>query len=293
MILRVRHATRYTCEPEVTAAAHLLHLRPRSLASQRLHHFRLTADPPPSRQRDGVDHFGNPVTWLFHDFPHSALDLVTDSVVEVRLRPVVEDTPPWEHVAEAARSQAAAWRDAEFAFPSPFVPALAGARALAAPCFPPTRPVAEGAFCLARRIGETFRFEAGATTISTPLARVIAQRAGVCQDFAHLMIAGLRSLGLPARYMTGYLLTHPPPGCERLRGADRSHAWVGCWAGPGHGWLEFDPTNSAIVRDEHVCLGWGRDYGDVSPTRGVLLGGGTRSLHIAVDVEPVAADIGR
>lgn len=290
MILRVRHATRYAHESPVALAAHLLHLRPRSLATQRLHRFTLAADPHPSRQRDGTDYFGNAVTWLFHDAPHAALGVVAESVVELRRRQRVEDTPPWEHVVEAARSQAAEWREAEFAFPSLFAPALQEARALAAPCFPPNRPVAEGALCLAQQIGAMFRFQPGVTTVSTSLARVIAQRAGVCQDFAHLMIAGLRSLGLPARYVSGYVLSRPPPGCEGLRGADRSHAWVGCWAGSVHGWIELDPVNSVVVSGEHVCVAWGRDYGDVPPMRSILLGGTAQALHIEVDVEPIEAE---
>ena len=125
------------------------------------------------------------------------------------------------------------------------------------------------------------------TTISTPVARVLAQRAGVCQDFTHLMIAGLRALGLPARYVSGYLRTKPPPGTVPRRGADQSHAWVGAWLGPGLGWVDLDPTNDLIVRDEHVVLAWGRDYGDISPVRGMILGGGHHTVSVAVDLDPV------
>ena len=125
------------------------------------------------------------------------------------------------------------------------------------------------------------------TTIATPVARVLRQRAGVCQDFSHLMIAGLRALGLPARYVSGYIRTRPPPGRAARRGADQSHAWVGAWLGPAHGWVDLDPTNDLVVQDEHVVLGWGRDYGDVSPVRGVLLGGGTHKLSVRVDLEAV------
>ena len=124
-------------------------------------------------------------------------------------------------------------------------------------------------------------------TIATPVGQVLKQQAGVCQDFSHLMIAGLRTLGLPARYVSGYIRTRPPPGRVARRGADQSHAWVGAWLGPAHGWIDLDPTNDLVVQDEHVVLGWGRDYGDVSPVRGVLLGGGSHKLSVSVDLEAV------
>lgn len=292
MILRLRHATAYAYEQPVSLAAHLLHLRPRSLPWQRVRDFALAASPAPSRQRDGVDHFGNPVAWMFHDEPHAAFEIVAEAVVELLPRPLPPVTPPWEQVSDAVRNQAWAWREAEFAFASGMAPALVQAREYARPSFPPGRPVAEAACCLARRIGAEFGYEPGATTVATPLSRVFAQRAGVCQDFAHAMIAGLRGLGLPARYVSGYLLTRPPPGEARLRGADQSHAWVGCWLGPGLGWLDLDPTNSQVAGLDYVCLGWGRDYGDVSPTRGVLLGGGVHTLRVSVDVEPAAVAAG-
>ena len=290
-IMRLRHATTYSYEQPVALAAHLLHLRPRALAWQRVLEFTLTADPTPSRQRNGADHFGNPVTWMFHDEPHARFEVVSEASVELLPRPMPVVTPPWEQVADAVRNQAWAWREAEFAFPSPFVPPLAEARLFAAPSFQPGRLIADSVTCLARRIGQEFRYQPGATTISTPLARVFARRTGVCQDFAHAMIAGLRSFGLPARYVSGYVLTQPPAGGERLRGADQSHAWVGCWLGPGLGWLDLDPTNSSIVGQEHVCLAWGRDYGDISPTRGVLLGGGSHTLSVGVDLETVQARV--
>jgi len=125
------------------------------------------------------------------------------------------------------------------------------------------------------------------TTINTPVARVLAQRAGVCQDFTHLMIAGLRALGLPARYVSGYLRTRPPPRQKPRQGADQSHAWAGAWLGPAHGWVDLDPTNDLVVHDEHVVLAWGRDYGDTSPVRGIILGGGSHTVTVAVDLAPV------
>jgi len=146
--------------------------------------------------------------------------------------------------------------------------------------------VLQGLRDLTARINRDFTFRPGVTTVHTPLHRVLAQRAGVCQDFAHLMIAGLRALGLPARYVSGYLRTHPPLGGVARRGADQSHAWVGAWLGPADGWVDFDPTNDLVVH-EHVVLGWGRDYGDVGPIRGVILGGGQHSVSASVELEPV------
>jgi transglutaminase-like putative cysteine protease len=153
--------------------------------------------------------------------------------------------------------------------------------------FPAGRPVLAGLLDLTARIRGDFTFRPGVTTIATPVAKVLRQRAGVCQDFTHVMIAGLRALGLPARYVSGYIRTRPPPGRAARRGADQSHAWVGAWLGPEHGWIDLDPTNDLVVQDEHVVLGWGRDYGDVSPVRGVLLGGGTHKLSVSVDLEAV------
>lgn len=144
-----------------------------------------------------------------------------------------------------------------------------------------------GVIDLLDRIRRDFKFQSGVTTIATPVGKVLAQRAGVCQDFSHLMISGLRSLGIPARYVSGYIRTKPPPGQQRRRGADQSHAWVGVWLGPEHGWVDVDPTNNLIVHDEHVVLGWGRDYGDLSPVRGVILGGGKHTLSVSVDLEEV------
>jgi len=165
-------------------------------------------------------------------------------------------------------------------------PAEAGAGAYASVSFPPGRPILAGLLDFNARIRREFAFKAGVTTISTPVARVLAQRAGVCQDFSHLMISGLRALGLPARYVSGYLRTKPPPGQTARRGADQSHAWVGAWLGPEFGWVDLDPTNDLVVRDEHVVLAWGRDYGDISPVRGVILGGGHHTVSVAVDLEP-------
>ena len=273
MILRLRHVLTCAYDPPIALAAHLLRLRPRALAVQRVRGFALAATPGPARQREGVDHFGNPVTWLFHDEPHARLEIATEASIESLQRPLPAATPPWEQVADGARNQAWAWREAEFMFPSPLVPPLPEARLFAARSFPPGRLIGEAAACLARRIGQEFRVQPGALTVSTPLARVLGQREGMCQDLAHVMIAGLRSLGLPARCVSGYVMTRPP------------HAWVGCWLGPGFGWLDLDPTNGRTIGQDCACVAWGRDYGDVSPIRGVLVGDGTCDLSVSVDLQ--------
>jgi transglutaminase-like putative cysteine protease len=288
MILAVEHVTTYEYASRVELAAHLLHLRPRELPWQRVLDFSLLAHPAPDRERWATDHFGNATAWLFLDRAHDALKVTTRAVVDVQDRPPVKaaDTLAWEHVAAAARRPEAARQIAEFTFGSAMAPIEPGAHNYAAPSFPAGRPVLVALLDLMARICSDFRFDSTVTTVSTPVQRVLDLRAGVCQDFAHLMIAGLRSLGLPARYVSGYLRTVPPPGQARLRGADQSHAWVQCWLGPVQGWIDLDPTNDLVVSDGHVWLGWGRDYADVSPIRGVLLGGGRHSLRVSVDIEP-------
>jgi transglutaminase-like putative cysteine protease len=166
------------------------------------------------------------------------------------------------------------------------VPAVAETRDYAVKSFPKGRPVLEALCDLNRRIYKEFRFRSGVTTISTPVSQIMKRREGVCQDFSHLMVSALRGLGVPARYNSGYIRTKPPPGQKRRQGADQSHAWVGAWLGPEHGWVDLDPTNGIVVQDEHVLLGWGRDYGDVSPVQGIILGGGVHHLKVAVDLEP-------
>ena len=186
-------------------------------------------------------------------------------------------------MAAAARAVPEA---AEFTFPSPMSVIGPEVRAFAAECFPPGRPILEGLLALNGRFRREFAFRPGATTIATPVSEVLRRRQGVCQDFSHVMCAALRSLGLPGRYVSGYIRTKPPPGGVKRRGSDVSHAWVGAWIGPDHGWVDLDPTNDLVVAEEHVVLGWGRDFGDVSPLMGIILGGGRHSVHVGVDLEP-------
>lgn len=290
MRYRVSHVTRYQYGQPVDLAAHLLHLTPRALPGQTVLGAALAADPPPGRTVARADHFGNIATWLFVTQPHAAFAVTLAAEVEVSFPapPPSDATPPWEQVRDcAARGGAACWHAAEFVFGTAMAPAEPAVGAYVAPSFPTGRPVLAALLDLTARIRRDFAFRAGVTTLSTPVTQVLASRAGVCQDFAHLMIAGLRALGLPARYVSGYIRTRPRPGEPMRRGADQSHAWVGCWLGPEHGWVDLDPTNDLVVRDEHVVLGWGRDYADVSPVRGVILGGGRHGLSVSVDLDPL------
>lgn len=284
----LRHATEYVYGAPVDLATHLLHLTPRSLPGQRVLRAEVSVEPAPTRRTEGEDHFGNAATWLFLDAPHDRFGVVLSAEVDVEFPapPPDEATPAWEAVVEAVRGRTG-WREAEFAIGSPMAPADPTAGAYAARSFAAGRPVLSALRDLMARIRADIAFRPGATSISTPVGQVLAQRAGVCQDLAHLMIAGLRSLGLPARYVSGYVRTRPPPGQPKRQGADQSHAWVGCWLGPALGWVDLDPTNDLVVRDEHVVLGWGRDYGDVSPVKGILLGGGRQSMAVAVDLEAI------
>jgi transglutaminase-like putative cysteine protease len=286
MKYRIRHVSRYAYGSSVDLAVHMVHLRPRPCGWQQVISESIATAPPPARRRDGYDHFGNRVTWLFLDLPHADFAVTADSVVEVEFPdpPPAATTPPWEAVVQAA-SGPTAWRVAEYRFDSPLAPAQEDARAYAAVSFPPGRPILAALLELNARMREDFRFRSGVTSVSTPVAQVMQRREGVCQDFAQVMISALRGLGLPARYVSGYIRTHPPPGQPRRLGSDQSHAWVGCWLGSTHGWVDLDPTNDLVVKDEHVLLGWGRDYGDVSPVRGVILGGGHHSLSVSVDLE--------
>lgn len=197
-------------------------------------------------------------------------------------------TLPWETVRDRLRlDRAAEVLDAyQFAFDSPHVALDDDAHAYATASFPPGRPILDGVADLTRRIHAEFAYDPSATTVATPVGDVLRQRRGVCQDFAHLEIACLRTLGLAARYVSGYILTTPPPGAPRLVGADASHAWLAVWVGD-EGWIDVDPTNDQLPRDQHVTVAWGRDYGDVSPLRGVVLGGGEHRMTVAVDVTPL------
>lgn len=282
---RIRHATAYRYAEPVDIATHMLHLSPRALPQQQVLWDSVACAPEPARVATDIDHFGNRVTWLFLDRPHARFEVVAEAEVEVAFPPPppVEASAPWETVARAAARDPEA---AEFTLPSPLLPEHAGARDYVLPSFWPGRPLLAGLLDLNARIRREFTFRAGVTSIGTTVGQLLAQRAGVCQDFSQLMICGLRGLGLPARYVSGYIRTLPPPGAVARLGADQSHAWVGAWLGPGLGWIDLDPTNDLVVREEHVVLGWGRDFNDISPLRGIILGGGQHALEVSVDLSP-------
>ena len=285
MKYKVTHISSYSYGSPVDLAAHMLHLRPRPMPWQKILSERIDAEPSGARRRDAEDHFGNVVTWLFLDRPHADFSVAAESVVEVSYPPPPDRTPPWETVVAAARGVEAGGA-AEFRFDSALAPAIPESRDYASISFPPGRPILESLTDLNRRIFQEFKFRAGVTTVSTPVSRTMQTREGVCQDFSHAMVSALRGLGLPTRYNSSYIRTRPPPGQPRRQGADQSHAWVGAWLGPEHGWIDLDPTNGILVHDEHVLLGWGRDYADVSPVQGVILGGGSHHLAVSVDLEP-------
>jgi transglutaminase-like putative cysteine protease len=266
-------------------------LRPRDLPRQRVHEHELSIDPRPVVSSRRIDYFGNAVDQFTVLRPHAELHVLSRSLVEVRPRgrDIEPDTsPPWEAVRQALayRKGDRPGESAQYACASPYATPDAELADYARESFAPDRPLLAAAVDLMRRIHAEFRFDPEATTITTPVRRVLAERRGVCQDFAHLQISYLRSLGLAARYVSGYLLTDPPPGQPRLAGADASHAWVSVPC-PRHGWVDLDPTNDVIPDLRHVVVAWGRDYGDVSPLRGVILGGAQHTLHVGVNVTPM------
>jgi transglutaminase-like putative cysteine protease len=221
--------------------------------------------------------------------PHGRLTVEASSELEVKAleAPDLSRSPHWETVPQSLEDETSVEvLDAyQFVFNSQRVGASAELAAYARDSFPAGRPVLEAVRDLTRRINQDFRFDTKATEVTTPVETFFEKRRGVCQDFAHMQIACLRSLGLPARYVSGYLRTMPPPGRTRLTGADASHAWCSAWC-PGTGWVDFDPTNDCLPSDGHVTLAWGRDYSDVSPIHGVLVGGARHTLHVGVDVIP-------
>ena len=278
----VVHTTRYEYGESVSVSHHVARLSPRVLPHQDCLHHELHIEPAPAVTRTHVDYFGNSMTFFVMEGAHKGLTVRARSRVVIRPKsvPVPASTPPWE----AARDYDALPLDAiDCLFDSRSIRASEELAAYARPSFPSGRPVLEAVADLTRRIHEDFTFDAQATTVGTPLADVFRLRRGVCQDFARLGIACLRSLGLAAHYVSGYMETVPPLGRPRLAGADASHAWLAVYC-PGSGWIDVDPTNNLLPSTSHVTLAWGRDYSDVSPIRGVILGGGEHSLEVSVDV---------
>lgn len=293
-IYRVFHRTSYTYDDDVSSSYGRCYLTPRGLAGQRVLSSTLTIDPEPDDRSTGVDVYGNSDSYFHVRTAHRALTVTAESVVEVDptdqgLLLGASARVPWEQARPAAVGPRAALA-AEFVLdldPPEITPAV---EAYAAEVFRPGRPLIEAVTDLTTRIFSDFTYKSGSTAISTRVDAVMARREGVCQDFARVAIACLRSVGLAARYESGYLATDPPPGKEKIFGADASHAWAAVWLPDGR-WLAFDPTNDKLVDERHVTLAWGRDYDDVPPLRGVIYTDSTTSrIEVSVDVSPLDPD---
>jgi len=291
---RVEHDTAYRYSKPVLLSHQQLHLTPRALARQRSQTHEIVITPAPTLQHAITDAFGNPLIEIAIESAHDTLEIVARTNVETTAPTPVEPlkTPGWETVRDALRYRAG-WRPdpaileaTQFLFESPHARVKRDLRAYASECFAPGRPVLAAAAALMAKIHGEFKYDAAATGVGTPVMKFYEQKRGVCQDFAHLMISCLRSTGLAARYVSGYLLTRPPPGKPRRIGADASHAWVSLFI-PEKGWIDLDPTNNVIPSLEHITIGWGRDFSDVTPLCGVINGGGIPTLEVKVTVEPV------
>ena len=290
----VRHRTTYRYLQDVSYSCHLAHLRPRETPGQQVFTTDVTLTPEPAARDRRDDYFGNVCEWFSLDQPHTLLEVLAESRVRVNPPPVrdVRLSESWETVrGRLEEAEDAESRDAvQFIFDSPLTSFKTNVAVYAQVSFPKDMPILAGAIDLMRRIHEDFRYDTTVTDANTPVDRVFQLRAGVCQDLAHVGIACMRSLGLPARYVSGYLLTHPAPGQERMLGADASHAWFSVWAPsivPGEGgWVDLDPTNNVLVGESHVTIAYGRDYGDVAPLNGIILGGHDHLIEVGVDVIP-------
>ena len=289
---RVVHETLYDYGDDVVSSQNEAHLLPRELPTQVPKHIELRVDPTPDSVRWHRDYFGNDSVFFALQTPHRRLAIRTES--EVRVEPAPPFDParssPWEEVVHRVRSARSAegLEALEYVFDSPFVPTLEALAAYARPSFPPGRPLAEAALDFSHRIHTDFTYDPGATTLDTPVEEALRERHGVCQDYSHVMIGALRSLGLPARYVSGYLASARAPSENDLIGAEASHAWVATWC-PNLGWIAVDPTNDMPAGDRHIVLAWGRDYDDVSPVKGVTLGGGSHGVEVIVKVRPLDA----
>lgn len=290
--LRVRHLTRYDYGAAVEIAHHLAHLRPRETPWQAVIDWRIDVQPEPDAGAHAIDAsvdvFGNWRHCFSHARVHDRLEVVSSFVAALRPRPAAAASAPWEQVAAHLRYRAGNTMPeaCEFALGSPHAPRAAVFAQFAGDLFAPNRPLLDAVDALMHRVHKQFEYRANSTDVATVAVEALRLRRGVCQDFAQVMIATCRSLGLAARYVSGYLSTRPPAGQPRLVGSDASHAWVAVWC-PLNGWVEFDPTNDVRPTLDHVTLAWGRDYGDVAPLRGVIRGGSAVRPQVEVTVEPV------
>ena len=287
MKYRITHLTHYDYAEPVSIGHNIAHLTPRNTERQRLDNCELSIEPSASTRSERLDYFGNKTVFFSIQIPHQTLNVISRSEVRVDPAPLPDLglDQPWESVRDDLWNRRREHLEVfEFTLDSPSVRRSSELASYAAESFPPGCGLVHGALDLMTRIFHDFTFDSSTTTVSTPLGDVLAMRRGVCQDFAHLGIGALRSVGLPARYVSGYLRTIAPPGKSRLVGADASHAWLSLYV-PWMGWLDLDPTNNQVVSEDHITLAWGRDYSEVSPLRGVILGGRGQSVSIAVDVE--------
>ncbi|MDB6054255.1 MAG: transglutaminase domain protein [Verrucomicrobiales bacterium] len=287
MIYELTHNTRYSYTHLISLSHHLMHLKPRDCPHQKCVSHSLSISPTPSNLNSHLDYFGNPSTFAIVETIHQEFSVTSKSTVNLQAQIIPEpnETPAWEIVRNLCRGeQIGQGLDAsEFIYNSPLIQRSENFSDYAAPSFKPRQSLLEAVAHLTSRIHHDFTFDPTATTVATPLQEVFKSRRGVCQDFAQLEIACLRSMGLAARYVSGYLETVPPPGKRRLVGADASHAWVSFYC-PGLGWIDVDPTNNLFPSSKHITIAWGRDYSDVSPIRGVILGNGNHTLKVGVDV---------
>jgi transglutaminase-like putative cysteine protease len=286
----VEHETLYDYAAPVSQSWQLARLKPRQLAWQKVLAYALQIDPPVDERHETRDAFGNHSLHFVLHRAHRTLRVRMTCSIQIEARAAVPTAlgQAWESVrdqvlADPSHDDLNAARMCE---PTRLIPLSERARAYAQPFFSPGRDWLHAMLAMMHAIHADFEFDPGATTVSTSVDEVLTQRSGVCQDFAHLMLSGLRSLGLPARYVSGYLLTDPPPGQPRLAGVDATHAWVAAYA-PGLGWVEFDPTNDQLADQRYITLAWGCDFADVVPLRGVILGGGEQQMEVRVNVVPV------
>ena len=290
MIYKIVHRTTYKYKYPVSVGSHVACLKPRSLSRHRLTKSELLIQPGPATVTERVDYFGNHLCFFTVEEPHD--ELVVEARSEVIMAEQSTATPqpslPWEEVAKALPDDRspAALEAYQFRFESPRIRLRPEFASYALRSFTPERPIQEALLDFTARIHRDFRFDSKVTNVRTPIEEVFRKRRGVCQDFAHIQIACLRSINLSARYVSGYLRTYPPAGQPRLIGADASHAWVSAYC-PGIGWLDLDPTNNVVPSNGHVTVAWGRDFGDVSPLHGLILGGGVHTLKVSVDLEAV------
>lgn len=290
----VRHETKYSYSLPVELGLHMARLSPLNGPLQRRLEYNIDVSPTPAWAMAFNDHFGNGLHHFAIETAHTEFKVVQQTVVEVTAAPwsAASPAPAWETVRDGMRADAFPEypEAAEFIYPSPLIVIDPAATAYAAESFAPGVSPIAAAYDLAKRFKVDFTYAPGSTTIDTAVPEIMAARHGVCQDFSHAMISGLRGLGLPARYVSGYLKTHSAAGTPEepaLIGADASHAWVSLWCGPDVGWVEFDPTNALIVGEEHIAVAFGRDFTDVTPLRGLITGGGEHTLAVAVKVELV------